>query len=108
LSYPAAFGPLGEGSGDAGLAALPRVRAKNALGGRTFNHIRSQPEGSGTGRSNDQRIAPIFAGNDQGRASRIILNGVSAARRNLVNPASVTTCLKRRSPAWAPNPNATS
>ena len=47
LSYPAAFGPLGEGSGDAGLAALPRVRAKNALGARTFNHIRSQPEGSG-------------------------------------------------------------
>ena len=56
----------------------------------------------------EKRIAPIFAGNDQGRASRIILNGVSAARRNLVNPASVTTCLKRRSPAWAPNPNATS
>ena len=25
-----------------GLAALPRVRAKNALGGRTFNHIRFQ------------------------------------------------------------------
>ena len=33
--------------GDVGLAALPRVRAKNALGGRTFNHIRFQPEGSG-------------------------------------------------------------
>ena len=49
LSYPAAYGPpLGEGvQGDVGLAALPRVRAKNALGGRMFNHIRFQPEGSG-------------------------------------------------------------
>jgi hypothetical protein len=48
LSYPAACGPLGEGfRGDVGLAALPRVRAKNALGGRTFDHIRFQSEGSG-------------------------------------------------------------
>jgi hypothetical protein len=43
-----------------------------------------------------------------GRASRIILNGVSAARRNRVNPPSKRTSLKRRSPACAPRARPTS
>src|SRR5512140_1746763 len=38
-----------------------------------------------------------------GRTSYTRLNGVSAARRNLVNPASVTTCLIAASPACAPS-----
>jgi hypothetical protein len=37
-----------------------------------------------------------------------MLKGVSVARRNRVNPASVATCLSRRSPACAPSPSATS
>ena len=44
----------------------------------------------------------------QGRASRIILNGVSAARRIRVNPPFERTSLKRRSPACAPRARPTS
>jgi len=43
-----------------------------------------------------------------GRASMIILNGVSAARRNRVNPPFERTSLKRRSPACAPRARPTS
>jgi hypothetical protein len=42
------------------------------------------------------------------RASRIILNGVSAARRTRVNPPFERTSLKRRSPACAPRARPTS
>ena len=42
------------------------------------------------------------------RASRIRLNGVSVALRNLVKPASVKTSRSRASPAWAPRPRPTS
>src|SRR5262249_9758089 len=38
-----------------------------------------------------------------GRTSYTRLNGVSAARRNRVNPASVTTCRMAASPACAPS-----
>jgi hypothetical protein len=43
-----------------------------------------------------------------GRASRIILNGVSAARRKRVNPPFERTSLMRRSPACAPRARPTS
>jgi len=43
-----------------------------------------------------------------GRASRIILNGVSAARRNRVNPPFERTSRRRRSPACAPRARPTS
>jgi hypothetical protein len=42
------------------------------------------------------------------RASRTILNAVSAARRTRVNPAAFKISAKRPSPAWAPSPNPTS
>ncbi len=37
-----------------------------------------------------------------GRISYTSFNGVCAARRNRVNPASVATCRMAASPAWAP------
>ena len=43
-----------------------------------------------------------------GRASKIRLNGVCVARRNLVNPPDVTTSRKRFSPACAPSASPTS
>src|ERR1700728_758931 len=43
-----------------------------------------------------------------GRASKTMLNGVSAALRNRVKPAVVTTSLIRASPAWAPSASPTS
>src|ERR1700729_2061437 len=43
-----------------------------------------------------------------GRASNTMLNGVSAALRNRVKPADVTTSLIRASPAWAPSASPTS
>jgi hypothetical protein len=43
-----------------------------------------------------------------GRASRIMLNGVSAARRTRVKPPFDRTSLKRRSPACAPKARPTS
>jgi len=43
-----------------------------------------------------------------GRASRTILNGVSAARRTLPNPPLRMTSLSFASPAWAPRPALTS
>ncbi len=43
-----------------------------------------------------------------GRASYTMLNGVSVARRNRLNPAVVTTSRMRDSPAWAPRHNPTS
>jgi hypothetical protein len=46
---------------------------------------------------------PHPPGVSYGRTSYTRLNGVSAARRNLVNPASVTTCLIAASPACAPS-----
>lgn len=51
------------------------------------------------------KLTEVF---DYGRASRIILNGVSVARRNCLKPASVATWRNRRSPACAPSPSATS
>jgi hypothetical protein len=36
------------------------------------------------------------------------LNGVSAARRNRVNPDSLATCSSRAAPAWAPRQRPTS
>lgn len=44
----------------------------------------------------------------QGRASNTMLNGVSVTRRNLVNPALVTTLWILASPAWAPSARPTS
>ena len=43
-----------------------------------------------------------------GRASRTMLNGVSAARRTRVNPAACKIFERRPSPACAPSPNPTS
>lgn len=40
---------------------------------------------------------------DQRRASRMRLNGVAVARRNLVKPLFFAISLKRPSPAWAPS-----
>jgi hypothetical protein len=54
-----------------------------------------------TGLSAPRRPHP--PGVSYGRTSYTRLNGVSAARRNLVNPASVTTCLIAASPACAPS-----
>src|SRR3954467_12642284 len=44
----------------------------------------------------------------QGFASRTMLNGVSATRRNVVKPALVTMSRSRASPAWAPSAAPTS
>ena len=44
----------------------------------------------------------------QARASNTILNGVSAARRNLLKPASFATFFNLPSPACAPSPRPTS
>lgn len=49
-----------------------------------------------------------FRRHDQGRASRIMLKGVSVARRTVLNPAASTTSLSLASPAWAPNAAPTS
>jgi hypothetical protein len=43
----------------------------------------------------------------QGRASKTMLNGVSATRRNRLNPASVTISRMRASPACAPSASPT-
>jgi hypothetical protein len=45
---------------------------------------------------------------DQACTSKIILNGVSVARRKRLKPASVATWRNLPSPAWAPSPRATS
>src|ERR1700735_4938820 len=47
-------------------------------------------------------------GHRQGPASDTVLSGVSAARRNRVKPAAVTTSLILASPAWAPSASPTS
>lgn len=39
-----------------------------------------------------------------GRASRMMLVGVSAARRTWVKPAWLSTSRRVASPAWAPSP----
>src|SRR5450631_2248583 len=44
----------------------------------------------------------------QERTSKIMLNGVSVARRKRLKPASVATWRNLPSPAWAPSPKATS
>jgi hypothetical protein len=48
------------------------------------------------------------SGRAYGRASRIMLNGVSAARRTLRNPPAVMTSQSLASPACAPSPAPTS
>ena len=48
-------------------------------------------------------LLPDPRARSQGRASYTLLNGVSAARRNRVKPASVTTWRIAASPAWAPS-----
>ena len=50
----------------------------------------------------------IDASSDQARTSKIMLNGVSVARRKRLKPASVATWRSLRSPAWAPSPRPTS
>ena len=54
----------------------------------------------------------VGAGDDgchaYGLASRMMLNGVSVARRTWLNPASRSTMASWRSPAWAPSPRPTS
>ena len=54
----------------------------------------------------------VGAGDDgrgaYGLASRMMLNGVSVARRTCVNPASRSTVVSCRSPACAPSPSPTS
>jgi hypothetical protein len=52
----------------------------------------------------DGEIAEIV----QERTSKIMLNGVSVARRNCLKPASVATWRSLRSPACAPSPQPTS
>ncbi len=73
-----------------------------------FASIPHQPENFGPEHQDpglfECRQAQIF----YGRASKIILNGVSAARRNRVNPAFERTSRRRRSPACAPRARPTS
>src|ERR1700737_763664 len=56
----------------------------------------------------DDEFLGYSRGFSYGRASRIILNGVSAARRIRVNPPFERTSLKRASPACAPRARPTS
>jgi hypothetical protein len=53
-------------------------------------------------------LTDIDASSDQARTSKIMLNGVSVARRKRLKPASVATWRSLRSPAWAPSPRPTS
>jgi len=55
-----------------------------------------------------ERDKYLLACCDQACASKIMLKGVSVARRKRLKPASVTTWRNLPSPAWAPSPNATS
>jgi hypothetical protein len=54
------------------------------------------------------KVNPAVAPLDQARTSKIMLKGVSVARRKRLKPASVATCRSLRSPAWAPSPRPTS
>lgn len=65
------------------------------------NGTRWEPSSLGNETS---RESPTLARRTQARASRMRLNGVSVARRQLANPASSTMISRKRfSPAWAPS-----
>src|SRR5882724_11416332 len=77
-----------------------RIGARPPVGCHDVAHHRLLKEREGKGHER------VEAGH--GRASRIRLKGVSAARRMRVKPAEVTTSRSRVSPAWAPRPSPTS
>jgi hypothetical protein len=97
VSEPSAALTLGYDQGAQGVAtggALAAVVHRVDAGDNEVSYVV-------TGLSAPHRPHP--PGVSYGRTSYTRLNGVSAARRNLVNPASVTTCLMAASPACAPS-----
>jgi len=76
---------------------------------------RAQRAGGGGGQAKSRMMRLVRTGSRRcgawcrhGRASNTRLNGVSAARRNRVKPAAVTTSLILASPACAPSASPTS
>jgi len=85
------------------------VTLDNPIGRRVPLSVGPDARGHGRGRTGPGTRGTGRDGRDRhGLASRMRLNGVWAARRTLLKPASASRAASRRSPACAPSPRPTS
>src|SRR5215831_12895345 len=104
-------GTLWENSQRGGHAWVPVAQDRDAGGEPRAVEPTGQTEDEEGFRSGAEYVghsAPADMPHNQSLASRIRLNGVSAARRNRVSPPCWATSRSRASPACAPSPRPTS